>query len=306
MSNRSLIKQLAEYDTALIANTIGYLDPTPDHEFYMGGSIASVTPALGPTVGVAVTCEVDTSTPGGSAHMDLYFQMLKEMKTMNVPVVLVAKTVGSRPDHECVLGDGMAKMLFGVGCVGCVTDGGVRDVEGMLTVPFAAYCRGRTIHHCAIRFKTINQPIEIGGITVNNPTAIRNCAYAGGTTVSFPAGQIDLNGDEALKFVRVRKCDDDFHRAARQQAFVNGVKGKLASLSGVPFAPWQGAAAIRSIGTDMGVTDLMKLGWLQWRLTSNSSDRIVLAGIPRYVNGISYVVGEPNADEQQIAQFVRR
>ena len=56
----------------------------------------------------------------------------------------------------------------------------------------------------------------------------------------------------------------------------------------------------------MGLTDLMKMGWLQWRLTSSPSDRMVLAGMPRYVNGISYVVGEPNADEQQIAAFVRR
>ena len=35
-------------------------------------------------------------------------------------------------------------------------------------------------------------------------------------------------------------------------------------------------------------------------------DRIVLAGIPRYVGGISYVVGEPDLDEQQLAQFVGR
>ena len=89
---------------------------------------------------------------------------------------------------------------------------------------------GLPIHHIVvIKFNGVKRLVDdIGGITVNNPTAIRNCAYAGGTTVSFPAGQIDVNGDEALKFVRVRKCDDDFHRAARQQAFVNGVKGKLA------------------------------------------------------------------------------
>ena len=167
---------------------------------------------------------------------------------------------------------------------------------------------GLPIHHIVtVKFNGVKNLVDdIGGITVTNPTALRNCAYPGGTTVSFPAGQIDLNGDEALKFARVRKCDDDFHRAARQQALVSGVKSKMASLTGIPFAPWRGAAAIRAIGTDMGVTDLMKLGWIQWRLTSNQSDRTVLAGIPRTVNGISYVVGEPNQDEQQVAAFVRR
>ena len=54
------------------------------------------------------------------------------------------------------------------------------------------------------------------------------------------------------------------------------------------------------------VSDLVKLGWLQWRLQSSSDDRIVLAGMPRTVGGVSYVVGEPDLDEQQLAEFVRR
>jgi hypothetical protein len=60
------------------------------------------------------------------------------------------------------------------------------------------------------------------------------------------------------------------------------------------------------MGTDMGMSDLIKLGWLQWRLQSDSKDRIVLAGIPRKVGGVSYVVGEPDLDEKQLAEFVGR
>ena len=93
-------------------------------------------------------------------------EMLAAIEQSPAPVVVVIKAVGSRPDHECMLGDGMVKMLHSVGCVGVVTDGGVRDIEGILTVPFGIYARGRTIHHCAIRCTRLNQPVAIGGITV--------------------------------------------------------------------------------------------------------------------------------------------
>jgi 4-hydroxy-4-methyl-2-oxoglutarate aldolase len=166
MSSIAILEELKEFDTALLANTIGYIDSTLAHEYYMARSIQSVTPSLGPTVGVAFTCEMDTSTPEGEAEVDSYYRQLETMYEVKQPVVWIVKTVGSRPDHECVLGDGMAKALHSCGCIGVVTDGGVRDVNGLLTIPFAAYSRGSTIHHTSLRVRSIDKAIEIGGITV--------------------------------------------------------------------------------------------------------------------------------------------
>lgn len=82
MSLRTILEKLREFDTALIANTLDYIDPTPPHEFYMGGSIRSVTPSLGPTAGIAVTCEVDTSSPLGAPDMDGYWRQLEEIQAI--------------------------------------------------------------------------------------------------------------------------------------------------------------------------------------------------------------------------------
>jgi 4-hydroxy-4-methyl-2-oxoglutarate aldolase len=196
MSLNSLIQQLADFDTALIANTIGYIDPTPVHEWYMGRTIASLTPTVGPTVGVAMTCEIDSSTPGNRAEFDLYYELLEAIQRSATPVVLVIKAVGARPDHECVIGDGMAKMLHSVGCVGVVTDGGVRDLEGILTIPFGVYARGRAIHHCAYRFIRINHPVEVGGITVKPGEMIH--ANIGGV-IKIPATALERLPERATE-----------------------------------------------------------------------------------------------------------
>src|SRR4051812_19875984 len=80
MALNSLLEQLADFDTALLANTIGYIDPTPVHEWYMGGSIASQTPTVGPTAGVAMTLEIDTSTPGNRPEPEVYYELLKAIE----------------------------------------------------------------------------------------------------------------------------------------------------------------------------------------------------------------------------------
>ena len=161
-------------------------------------------------------------------------------------------------------------------------------------------------HIMIVRFTGFPKMVHaLGGVTVNNPTALVDCPYEGGRTVSFPAGRQELDGARALEFARVRKCDGDFSRALRQQAVVAGMKSKVLSPVNLWRAPWQGAAVVRSLATDIGTIDMVKMGWLQGRLKQEKSDRILLTGEPQMIGGVSYVVQtDPDKNEQEIAKFM--
>ena len=199
-----------EFDAALLANTIGYIDPTPAEDFYFGGNIRCQTPEMGSMVGTAVTCEMDSSSPGGTAHMDPLYDLLEQMQGMKEPSVWVVKAVGSRPEHECVLGDGMAKMLFASGCVGAVTDGGVRDIAGCATVPFHVFARGRVIHHTAYRLQSLNQPIEVGGLTIRTGDVIHGSSEG---VIRIPKACLDRLPERAAK---MRAFEHEAHFIFRQ------------------------------------------------------------------------------------------
>lgn len=67
----------------------------------------------------------------------------------------------------------------------------------------------------------------VGGITVHNMLAFKEESY------SFPKGEIKLDGEHALAYVRMRKedPDGDFGRQERQKQLIQGILKEGASVS---------------------------------------------------------------------------
>jgi LCP family protein required for cell wall assembly len=63
----------------------------------------------------------------------------------------------------------------------------------------------------------------VGGVTVNNPHEVYEPAW----DQTFPAGEITLDGANALRFCRTRKQDGDGARVHRQHLVLQGILAKL-------------------------------------------------------------------------------
>src|SRR3954447_16721579 len=113
----------------------------------------------------------------------------------------------------------------------------------------------------------------LGGVSINVPdtNGKKNGAVVcgdvdggkkqGGVSLKLPPGEITLQGDKALAYARIRhnNCDpseDDRDRAARQQAVLNAIKGRLTSVTRFPYnflkGPFIGWDAPKAFISDMG------------------------------------------------------
>lgn len=97
----------------------------------------------------------------------------------------------------------------------------------------------------------------LGGVTVNNSIAFSAGNY------QFNEGEITLNGDQALTFVRERKSfvDGDYQRVRNQQAYMKGLISELLSRDTLT-SPGKISDAVAAISPFLSVDEGLTAGYI--------------------------------------------
>jgi regulator of RNase E activity RraA len=167
------IKKLIEFDTPTVANgleKIGLLDPTVG---YTGPDVRALMPEMGVRVGIAVTSRMDTTTAGTdnppSLFKDWLYLMTKTARVSSsdvLPVIGVMESVGPRARSTVTIGDGMGRGMRLAGCAGFVSNGSIRDLEGVRGVGLPCWAAGLSPMHGRLRWLDVGSPVVIDGMTV--------------------------------------------------------------------------------------------------------------------------------------------
>ncbi len=177
--NTMTLTQLLEFDTPTVANAVELLGIRDPSGGYAGPDVRALTPEMGRRVGIAVTGRMDTTTGGTDRpSMEAWKDMLRKVQATArsasepVPVIAVVEAVGPRPRHTVVFGDVMATMLKMAGGVAFITNGSIRDIEGVRAVPMASWGAGLSPMHGRIRWLDVTSPVVIDGMTVRTGDVI--------------------------------------------------------------------------------------------------------------------------------------
>lgn len=117
----------------------------------------------------------------------------------------------------------------------------------------------RPDHYVMVNFWNFESIINtMGGITVNVEQGLTD-ERDGPGDFSVPAGNVNMDGETALWYVRSRGTSSDFDRTRREQEVLVGIFMRLFSVDALARAPELFDQYQQMVTTDLAITDLLPL-----------------------------------------------
>ncbi|MEC5188085.1 LytR family transcriptional regulator [Geobacillus thermodenitrificans] len=165
-------------------------------------------------------------------------------------------------------------------------------VEHFLDIPIDYYIK--------VNMESFRDIVDaVGGVTVNNPFAF---TYGG---THFPKGEITLNGEEALKYSRMRKGDPrgDFGRQDRQKQIIQAIIEKGASFSSLTNYSDVLAAIGKNIKTNLTFEDMKEIQ-ANYKDARKQIKQLHINGQGTKINGIYYLL-VPDSERTAISNELK-
>ena len=196
MDIQSLFEQLRKFDTPTICNAL---------EIALGGRfttgftrqrLVACNPKLPPIVGYARTVSVRCSAPfdpaGRKERLLGYYEYLAQGPR---PTIAVVQDVDSQPGLGAFWGEVNTNVHWGLGCVGAVTNGSMRDLD-MMHPQFQCLAATLSPSHAYIQVLEYGRQVAVLGMVVNSDDIV-HADYHGAVVIPAVAldklpGAIDL------------------------------------------------------------------------------------------------------------------
>jgi regulator of RNase E activity RraA len=213
--HQALLDELRTLDAGTIANAVDRLGLRPKTTGYSSSDVRCLFPELPMTVGYAITCREDTTSPrpGTKVNFEPVYKAVEASPSL--PTVIVCQDVGSDRLRSCHLGDIMSTVMRRIGVVAFITDGGVRDIDGISTnAPgFQVFACGLVAGAGECSVIDVGSTVWIGGMEVSPGDLI--CGDGNGL-VSIPPGSL---ADVVAETRKVRERESELLTFIRSSEF---------------------------------------------------------------------------------------
>jgi 4-hydroxy-4-methyl-2-oxoglutarate aldolase len=158
---------LRQLDTCSVSNAIERLNVRLRNEGFVSGAVDCRFPNLPPLLGYAVTGRIRTSSPPmrGSCYYDR-MDWWNYLASMPEPRVMVIQDADHTPGLGALVGEIHATLARALNCLGCVTNGAVRDLNAVESLGFHLFSGSVSVSHAYAHIIDFGKPVEIGNLVI--------------------------------------------------------------------------------------------------------------------------------------------
>src|ERR1051325_11298487 len=158
------IDKLSSVDSCAVSNAVERLGLRLRNEGFIVDGVQCRFPGLPPMVGYAVTGRIRTAAPPMTGQRCYYDRMdwWTYVSSVPKPRVMVLEDVDHRPGVGAFVGEIHAHIGVALECVGCVTNGAVRDLQAVQDLGFHLFSGSVSVSHSYAHIVDFGEPVEIG------------------------------------------------------------------------------------------------------------------------------------------------
>lgn len=168
MDTPSLFAHLRRFDTPTIANALEIAQGKRSTSGFTQQTYLCAFPKLPAIVGFARTATIRCSTPYDPAvrrkNQIAYYDYVAQGEQ---PTIAVIQDIDSQPGLGAFWGEVNTHVHWGLGCVGSLTNGSMRDLDAMHP-QFQCFAATLSPSHAWVQVVDVGKPVEVLGLAVGN------------------------------------------------------------------------------------------------------------------------------------------
>ena len=160
---------LKDFDSCAISNAIERLNVRLRNEGFLSGVARCRFPKLPPMVGYAATARIRTASPPMSQRC--YYDRMdwwNYVASLPEPRVLVLQDADHNPGLGAFVGEIHAAIGVALHCVGCITNGAVRDLPAVEAMGFQMFANHTSVSHAYAHIVEFGEPVEISSLKISS------------------------------------------------------------------------------------------------------------------------------------------
>lgn len=160
-----VLRALHTLSVPTVANAIEVFDIRSRSAGFISADVRCILPQLGTMVGYAVTAKIRAARKPEPGEAVARRAMWEHILSIPEPRVVVIQDLDD-PPVGAFWGEVQANIHRALGCVGAVTNGGVRDLDEVSALGFHFFAGQIHVSHAYVHVVEVGTPVDVGGLVV--------------------------------------------------------------------------------------------------------------------------------------------